>query len=175
MGSLSTSFNMNGVVSIPPHSLLTSFHVNRVVSTPPHSNPMQFNMNRWIQHPSHSFLTQFDTNRVGSIPPHFFHVFRCEWGGFNITSPIFNANGVVSTPPHPFSTQFKTHQICGTGMGSAWVPETWPVPIPVKPIPGYPCRFPNPCYALIHLHCWHLRSQQTDLVYIINILYMVYN
>ena len=34
------------------------------------------------------------------------------------------------------------------GTSLAWVPETRPIPISIKPIPRYPCGFPNPCYAL---------------------------
>ena len=34
----------------------------------------------------------------------------------------------------------------GTGLGQ--VPQTQPVPVSAQPIPGYPCGFTNPCYAL---------------------------
>jgi len=32
----------------------------------------------------------------------------------------------------------------GAGMGSARVPQTRPIPVPVRPIPAYPHGFQNP-------------------------------
>ena len=54
------------------------------------------------------------------------------------------------------STETTPRQAChppdlwqGTGLGQ--VPPTQPVPVPPKPIPGFPHGFPNLCCALQHL------------------------
>ena len=71
------------------------------------------------------------------------------------------------------STETTPRQAChppdlwqGTGLGR--VPPTQPVPVPPKPIPGFPHGFLNPCYALQHL--WFPGAYITRIECAVNML-----
>jgi len=49
------------------------------------------------------------------------------------------------------------------GMGLGRVPQTWPVPIPTRPIPGYPHGFTNLCYALDPKHSSTPHPDEIDI------------
>jgi hypothetical protein len=58
----------------------------------------------------------------------------------------------------------KTCQTRHTGVGFGWVPQTPPIPVPAKPIPGYPRGSANPCYALVQRPLSHKPCKPTSLV-----------